>query len=212
MTTTFGHRYAAQSTAPTGSAIRTVPASLALLGILTILISAWGAIVAYVGPSFGYSADGATSWSWTLSHTVLALVPGAIGLLAGIVIWARSSNLSIGSGRIGLAFAGFVALICGSWFVIGPFAWPVIDNTHAYFAPASPLHLLANLVGYSLGTGLILAACGAFALGWAVRHQRPFEAAAAPMSTATAPRRRLFARRAVTDSDATAPADANIKN
>ena len=71
--------------------------------------------------------------------------------------------------------------------MIGPFAWPVIDNTHAYFAPTSPMHLLANMVGYSLGTGLILAACGAFALGWAVRHQRPFEAAAAPVSTAPAP-------------------------
>ena len=55
------------------------------------------------------------------------------------------------------------------------------------------------IMGLHLGTGLILAACGAFALGWAVRHQRPLEATAVPE---TAPRR--FGRRARAE---VAPAD-----
>ena len=194
MTTTFGHRFRFASVPAEGTVMRTMPASLALLGALTILISAWGAIIPYVGPSFGYRADGAPSWNWTLSHAVLALVPGVIGILVGIAIWARSSNLSIGGGRIGLASAGCVALVCGAWFVIGPFAWPVIDSTHSYFVAASPLRLLANLIGYSLGPGMMLVACGAFALGWAVRHQRPLEAATAVPTGQPLPRRR-FARR-----------------
>lgn len=178
MTTTFDHRFGAHRMAAAEATTRTMPASLAVLGMFTILISAWGGIVPYVGPTFGYHVAGTSAWSWTSSHAVLALVPGAIGLLAGMVIWARSSNLSIGGGRIGLAFAGLVALVCGAWFVIGPFAWPVIEDNRPYFVPASPFRMLADLVGASLGTGVILAACGAFALGWAVRHRRPLDAAA----------------------------------
>ena len=65
MTTTFGHRYAAQSTTPTGSATRTVPASLALLGILTILISAWAPSLLTWAPALGI-APTASSWTWSL--------------------------------------------------------------------------------------------------------------------------------------------------
>ena len=47
---------------------------------------AWGGIIPYVGPAFGYSADGTGAWHWDLAHTVLALVPGAIGVIVGILI------------------------------------------------------------------------------------------------------------------------------
>jgi hypothetical protein len=89
----------------------------------------------------------------------------------GLVILSRTGGVIFGRGRISLATAGVIALICGAWFVIGPLAWPVITNHHAYFVTASPLRELANQLGYSLGTGVILAACGAFAIGWATRHQ-----------------------------------------
>jgi hypothetical protein len=142
------------------------------VGFLTVLISAWGGIIPYVGPAFGYSADGRSSWDWTRSHTVLALVPGAIGVVVGLLILGETRGLMVGRGRVSLTMAGFVAVICGSWFVIGPFAWPVISTSRTYFAgAASPLRELANLAGYSLGTGVILAGFGAYAIGWATRHQ-----------------------------------------
>jgi hypothetical protein len=141
------------------------------IGTLTVLISAWGGIVPYIGPLFGYSADGAGSWYWNLAHAILGLAPGAIGVVMGLVILSRTSGVIFGRGRISLATAGLIALLCGAWFVIGPLAWPVITNHRAYFVTASPLRALANEIGYSLGTGVILAACGAFAIGWATRHQ-----------------------------------------
>jgi hypothetical protein len=156
--------------------VRTVSISLSTIGIMTVSISAWGGIVPYIGPTFGYSADGSTSWQWNLTHSVLALVPGAIGFLIGLSFLARIPEGSVGRRKTSLGMAGFIAVLCGAWFVIGPLAWPVIDNTHAYFVGASPLRQLANAVGYSLGTGLILAMCGAFALGWATRHNRPLGA------------------------------------
>lgn len=158
------------------SPARTVSISLSTIGIFTVAISAWGGIVPYIGPTFGYSADGSGSWQWNLTHSVLALVPGAIGCLVGLSFLARIPEGRIGRRKTSLGMAGFIAVLCGAWFVIGPLAWPVIDNTGVYFVGASPLRQLANEVGYSLGTGLILAMCGAFALGWAIRHNRPLTA------------------------------------
>jgi hypothetical protein len=177
--------------ASVNSPVRTVSLSLSTIGILTVAISAWGGIVPYLGPTFGYSADGSGSWQWNLTHSVLALVPGAIGCLVGLSFLARVPEGSIGRRKTSLSTAGFIAVLCGAWFVIGPLAWAVIDNAPAYFAGASPLRQLANEVGYSLGTGLILAMCGAFALGWATRHNRPLHAgsdlagSAAPMAPAS---------------------------
>jgi hypothetical protein len=51
----------------------------------------------------------------------------------------------------------------------------------------SPLRALENQVGYSLGTGLILAVCGAFTIGWAARHQVKSLAAASPNRQYTEP-------------------------
>jgi hypothetical protein len=170
------HRSRARRTRTTtvNAPARSVSISLSTVGLLTIAISAWGGIIPYLGPTFGYSADGSASWQWNLTHSVLALAPGAIGVLIGLSFLARIPDGRIGRRKTSLSMAGLVAVICGAWFVIGPLAWPVIhNNTRSYFVGATPLRLLANEVGYSLGTGVILTLCGAFAIGWATRHNRP---------------------------------------
>ena len=44
------------------------PLSLILGGFLALLLSAWAGIVPFIGPSFGFSADGTASWTWNLVH------------------------------------------------------------------------------------------------------------------------------------------------
>ncbi len=163
---------------------RTVSFSLGTVGLIAVIASAWGGIIPYVGPAFGFSADGSGSWQWNLTHSVLALVPGAIGVLVGFSFFAPVRAWAVGRRRLSLTVAGTVAVACGAWFVIGPLAWPVITDVSGYFVPAAPLRNLANQVGYALGPGLILAACGAFGMGWAARHNRPLESAKAPEETA----------------------------
>jgi hypothetical protein len=142
------------------------------VGALTVLVSAWGGIVPFIGPAFGYSADGTGSWHWDLTHAVLGLVPGAIGVVAGLLILAEIRGIDVGRGRMSLTMAGMIALLCGAWFIVGPLTWPVVSTHGAYFATtATPLRELANQVGYALGTGLILVGCGGFVIGWASRHQ-----------------------------------------
>jgi hypothetical protein len=151
---------------------RTRSVSLGAVGLVALVVSAWGGIIPYVGPAFGFSGDGLGSWHWNLSHAVLALIPGAIGFLFALSLMGRTAAGAT-LRRVGLTFGGLIAIASGAWFVIGPMAWPVLVNGGHYFVTSSPLGELEYQVGYALGPGLILAACGAFAMGWSARHDRP---------------------------------------
>lgn len=143
---------------------------LGTAGFVAVLAAAWGGIVPYVGPLFGFSADGAGSWHWSLAHSLLFLVPGAVGVLLGLFVIAESRGVAIGKGRLSLAMAGTLLILCGAWFAIGTYAWPVLRNSGAYFNSASHLRFLTYELGYSVGVGLVLVMCGAFVAGWASRH------------------------------------------
>ena len=198
MTTTLGqatgrggyglHRRA--STQEPGTALRATSISLGMVGFVAFVVSAWGGIVAFVGPTFGFSADGSASWHWELSHAVLALIPGALGCLAGLTFMAPVND-AVTRRRLSLSTAGIIGIASGAWFVIGPLAWPVLVTTHAYFVGGTPMRVLEYQLGYSLGPGLILVMCSAFAVGWAARHNGPLVAVGAaqdlPGMTQTGP-------------------------
>jgi hypothetical protein len=143
---------------------------LGTAGVVAVLASAWGGIVPYVGPLFGFSADGAGSWYWNLGHSMLALVPGAVGVLLGLFVIAESRGVTVGKGRLSLATAGTLLILCGAWFAVGPYAWPVLTNSGTYFTASTHTRFLTYELGYSVGVGLVLVMCGAFVAGWASRH------------------------------------------
>jgi hypothetical protein len=144
---------------------------LGTAGAVAVLASAWGGIVPFVGPSFGFSADGTGSWHWNLAHVVLALVPGAVGFVLGLFVVAESRGVTVGKGRLSLATAGALLILSGAWFAIGAYAWPVLTNNGNYFAgTATHLRFLTYELGYTIGVGLVLVMCGAFVAGWASRH------------------------------------------
>lgn len=132
-------------------------------GLLVVLLGAWGGIVPFVGPIFGFSADGSASWSWDLPHALLNLVPGAVAVAGGLLAIAVGQPVSR-SRRALLAIGGLVAAVCGAWFVIGPVAWPVLAHARV-FVNARPLTELAYWIGYSLGPGALLIGMGAFLFG-----------------------------------------------
>jgi hypothetical protein len=183
MTTTIGHTaggggyglHRRTAVAGADTRVRSSSVSLGMVGFIALIASAWGGIIPFVGPTFGFSADGAGSWHWDLSHAVLALIPGALGCLVALTMMAPA-NASVTGRRLSLTTAGIIGIASGAWFVVGPYAWPVLVNTHSYFIVASPLRVLEYQIGYALGPGLILVACSAFAVGWAARHNRPLEA------------------------------------
>ena len=71
------------------------------VGVVTILISAWGALIPFVEPLFGYHVTGTPSWHWNAAHTLLAVVPGAVGIAMGIVVLWKANQVRVGQSRMG---------------------------------------------------------------------------------------------------------------
>jgi hypothetical protein len=161
-------------------------AGIVTVGVLTILISAWGALIPFVEPIFGFHATGTPSLHWNAAHTLLAIVPGAVGVGMGFVILWAASQVADGRGRVSLLSAGLITILSGGWFIVGPRAWPVITTHGVYFVPATPLRSLLYQIGYALGTGVILVVCGGYVMGWASRHQIS-DSAAVSSDVASAP-------------------------
>ena len=143
---------------------------LALCGVIAVFAGVWGALAPFVGPTFGYAADGSRSWNMTSSHLWLAVIPGALAFVCGLLILVSVPRALAGWGKGSLSLAGVLAVVAGAWFVMGPVSWPVITTASHYFVPANPLRELAYQVGYALGTGALIILAGAFALGWTARH------------------------------------------
>lgn len=155
-----------QSVIPTTAGV----SGLAVCGVIAVLAAIWGGLAPFIGPTFGYSADGSTSWNMTSSHLWLAVIPAAVAFVCGLMILVSVPRAVTGWGKGPLSLAGVFAVLAGAWFVMGPVSWPVITSASHYFLPADPLRELAYQVGYALGTGVVIVLAGAFVLGWAARH------------------------------------------
>lgn len=151
---------------------RTGAIGLVMAGIVSVLVGAWGGIAPFIGPTFGFSADGSPAWHWNLSHALLGLAPGAAAVVAGFLLLASAGRAAVGRGRVDAGLMGLIVAASGAWFVIGEFAWPVLFGSH-YFVGAAPLHFLLEQLAFSVGTGVVLVGCGAYALGWAMGHDVP---------------------------------------
>jgi peptidoglycan/LPS O-acetylase OafA/YrhL len=133
-------------------------------GCLLILLGAWGALVPFIGPYFGYFYGADKTWLYNSDRPWLSVLPGAAAVLAGLMVLAmpRAS-----------APAALLAVLGGVWFVIGaavltvasPGTTPGAPGTApgAMFSPAT-MHLLENL-GFFSGLGLAIVFFGALALG-----------------------------------------------
>lgn len=143
-------------------------------GVLMLLLGAWAALVPFIGPVWGWSADGTGSWTWTAAHGWLFLLPGAVAFLGALMVLGGSVGGATGSAPSG----AFLSMLAGAWLVIGPVAWPVLYGSH-FFGGYGTLIGLSYWIGYSLGPGVLLAMLGAYVMG------RPrLLAASAPMVAA----------------------------
>ena len=181
--------------APAGTGGALPAAGLGTIGVLTLLVGAWGGIVPFVGPLFGYSADGTTAWYWNLPHALLWLAPGAAACLAAAVMIGALPRAMAGLGRMGAFGAGVLAVLAGAWFVVGPEAWPVLFRSAGVFAPAGAMRAFVHQIGYSFGPGVLLVLFGALTMGMAGR--RSPRAVRAP-ATARPPARPVVTGRPVT--------------
>lgn len=131
-------------------------------GIAVLVVGAWGALIPFAGPSFGYGMGSSQAWAWTESHVTLHLLPGLAAIIGGLLLASTARTRQAGG--------ALIALLGGVWFVIGPSLHPLWADTvqsmsggmmHAGSAMSSALSAL----GYHYGTGALIIVAGAYALG-----------------------------------------------
>jgi hypothetical protein len=147
----------------------TTPSGLGMCATMALLLSAWAAVVPFLGATFGFSADGQSSWTWSRVHVLGALVPGVIGVLASVLIIGSFRHRTDGEAPRGIGFWSLLLVLVGAWFVMVPVLWPVLVGP--YFHVASPSVTLRYWLGYASGPGLLITAIGAFMVGCS-RHGR----------------------------------------
>ena len=146
-----------------------VPVSVVFLGIVAALVAAWGAMAPFVGPEFGYVADRFASWQWSVTSGCLGLGPGAVAFVASLVVVGMAMRTSYAR-RADLWVLGLAVTLCGAWFVVGQFVWPVVYGAR-YIVRSTPTHFMWKELAFAIGPGVILVFCGAVFMGWAVRRQ-----------------------------------------
>ncbi len=157
-------------------------------GIAALVVGAWGALIPFAGPSFGYGMGDSQAWAWTESRVTLHLLPGLAAIIGGLLLASAPRTRQAGG--------ALIALLGGVWFVIGPSLRPLWADTtsmsggmmHAESAASSAL----SAIGYHYGTGVLITAGAAYALGVlmatrdaAVVSAEPERAAGQPGSDST---------------------------
>lgn len=141
----------------------TRPLGMSVIGLVILITAAWGGVVGFIGPLFGYRPTSSGSWQWTTVNWLLHLVPGAVGVVAGLAILGSSPrHRAVTRGTFGLA--GLLAVAAGAWFVIGPALWPVFESGQPYGPASSADTSFVHQLGANLGPGLLLAIFGGMAL------------------------------------------------
>jgi hypothetical protein len=155
-------------------------------GALLVLLGAWGALIPFVGPYFGYAYTPDKAWAYTSGRLVLSVLPGAVVFLGGLLVLGSEGAAAIG---------GFFAAVGGAWFVVGAEVMAVATNGGSYgpgspvvtsgsaFAPAT-MRLLEH-IGFYSGLGVVIVFLGALALGKAVVARLAGGGHGAPTSTVT---------------------------
>jgi hypothetical protein len=131
----------------------------AATGFLLILLGVWGALIPFVGPYFGFAFTPDREWIWTNARGWLEVLPGAATAVGGLLL--------LGSGNRATAmFGGWLTVLAGAWFVVGPaLASPLgIDDMGAPVAATDTKRVWLELT-YFYGLGAVIVFLGAVALG-----------------------------------------------
>ncbi len=132
----------------------------AVSGVLLILLGAWGGLVPFIGPYFGYAYTPDTAWHFTQARLWLEILPGAAAVFGGMLVAVSARRLRAGGGAI-------LAALGGVWFVAGRAANMVWPHLGVPGAPAgtSVRRVLLEEFGFFTGLGVVIVFFAALALG-----------------------------------------------
>jgi MFS family permease len=169
-------------------------------GILLVLLGAWGGLVPFIGPHFGYAYTPNATWTMTAGRLWLEVVPGAVAVIGGLILLSSTSRV------LGL-WAGWLTAVAGAWFAVGPVVSPLLGSGAPQ--PGSPvggstLSSVVEEIGFFTGLGVVIVFLAATALGRfsviGVQEHRAATEPAQPMMMESQPTTEL-PRHAADESD-----------
>jgi len=138
-----------------------VPRSRGVLsGLLLVLLGAWGALVAFVGPYFHYAYTPDQAWTYTTGRLWLEVLPGAATVLGGLIVLVSAS-------RPMAHFGAWLAALAGAWFALGSViapAWIGMNMTTGTPVGGSAARALEQ-IGFFTGLGVAIVLVAGMALG-----------------------------------------------
>lgn len=149
----------------------------AITGLLLVLLGAWGALIPFVGPRFGFAYTPDTEWTWTAARGWLEVFPGVTTIVGGLLL--------MGSGNRATAmFGGWLAAFGGAWFVVGrALASPLRIGDIGHPVASTDIKRALLEISYFSGLGaLIVFLAGGILARVSVRLARDVEAAPVPAS------------------------------
>jgi hypothetical protein len=137
-----------------------------LTGSLLVVLGAWGALIPFVGPYFGFAYTPDKTWAYTSGRLWLSVLPGAAAVLGGFLVAVSDGAAAPGA---------FLAALGGAWFIAGP---PVAAFALASraIAPGSPVPSQSRFfsvtatrfletLGFYWGVGVVILFFAAVSLG-----------------------------------------------
>ncbi|OQZ88242.1 hypothetical protein BST11_23895 [Mycobacterium alsense] len=155
----------------------------AVIGLILILLGAWGALVPFFGPNIDWAYANDPAWTWTAAKGWLEVFPGVVAAVGGLILLVSGT-------RSKAMVGGWLAVLAGAWFVVGrPFAAPLGIGDVGQPAASADLKRALLDVTYFTGLGALIVFLGGAALARvAVRHARDVAVAEpAPVAPAGAP-------------------------
>lgn len=157
----------------------------AVSGFLLILLGAWGGIIPFVGPYFGYAYTPDSAWTYTSGRLWLSILPGAVTLIGGAILLLSQVRPVAITGSL-------LAIAAGAWFAVGTVLSPwLIGSVSAGTPVGGTMSQALETIGFYTGLGVVVVLVAAFALGRlslvGVRDARLAEARAGTPESAARP-------------------------
>jgi hypothetical protein len=132
----------------------------AISGVLLVLLGVWGALIAFVGPSFHYAYTPDRDWVYTSGRFWLEILPGAAAVLGGLILLASSNRPVALSGA-------WLAALSGAWFAVGNVLAPAWHGggISAGTPVGGTVTRAVEQIGFFTGLGIVIVLLAAMALG-----------------------------------------------
>lgn len=136
----------------------TLSRQVKVAAVIVGVVGVWGALIPFVGPSFGYGMGTSQAWQWTESHLTLHLAPGLAAILGAGLLTRRRRAVQ--------TFGALLGLAGGAWFVIAPSLHPLwAGGMSGMSMGSSALSGALSALGYHYGTGAVITIAAAYAFG-----------------------------------------------